>query len=373
MSMEPKMQDSGERRTFETGAVRDRGEFKPRPDLISPHANLREGAWLALGAKKYKPRNWEKGMNISECVASLSRHLEAYKLGLTDEDHIAAIRTNAGFILHYEEEIKAGRLPASLDDMPKYENRPMLTPAACSDDANMLRCKKLLERIDTPIAKDVDSDEAVQRRVELQARWRRGELLSDRENEELHAGPLPGDTRLVNGNTQRFMKWERRPGPETFNKDIAEPVKPFTVYLCGPITGEKVDHLWRDAATAFLRQHGIKTLDPLRGKIPDQISNLGMSYGGELASTAMADRDDGDVGISDMILAHFPYLPPRQSIGSLMEMGMAAKAKKPVLLCTGVPQFNEHLFCRRFCVIEPNFEKALNLVIDWSRNTGRNL
>src|ERR1035437_408993 len=100
--MEPKMKDSGERRTFETGAVRDRDDKKPRPDLISPHANMREGAWLALGAKKYEVRNWESGMPISECVASLCRHLESYKLGLADEDHMAAIRTNAGFILHYE-------------------------------------------------------------------------------------------------------------------------------------------------------------------------------------------------------------------------------------------------------------------------------
>ena len=67
-------------------------------------------------------------MPISDCVASLTRHLEAYKLGMTDEDHAAAIRTNAGFILHFEEEIKAGRLPASLDDMPKYEQQhPQVT------------------------------------------------------------------------------------------------------------------------------------------------------------------------------------------------------------------------------------------------------
>lgn len=91
--MEPAMKDSGKRRTFETGAVRDRGEFKPRPDLISPHANMREGAWLAKGAEKYGVGNWTHGMPVSECVASLCRHLEAYKLGKADEDHMAAIRT----------------------------------------------------------------------------------------------------------------------------------------------------------------------------------------------------------------------------------------------------------------------------------------
>ncbi len=150
MNDRPEMKDSGERQTFSTGAVRDRGGFKPRPDLISPHANLREGAWLAVGAEKYGTRNYEKGMPISDCVASLTRHLEAYKLGMTDEDHAAAIRTNAGFIIHFEEEIKAGRLPASLDDMPKYEQQDILTPAACSDEANMRRHKRLMDRIDAP-------------------------------------------------------------------------------------------------------------------------------------------------------------------------------------------------------------------------------
>jgi hypothetical protein len=117
------MHDSGQRQSFDTGAVRDTAEGKVRPDLISPWADFREGDWLAKGAEKYDERNWEKGIPISRCIASLERHLVAYKLGLTDEDHMAAIRTNAGFILHFEEEINAGRLPGSLDDMPKYAQR----------------------------------------------------------------------------------------------------------------------------------------------------------------------------------------------------------------------------------------------------------
>jgi hypothetical protein len=37
------VKDSGERRTFATGSVRDRGDLKPRPDLISPFAMMRVG------------------------------------------------------------------------------------------------------------------------------------------------------------------------------------------------------------------------------------------------------------------------------------------------------------------------------------------
>lgn len=118
------MHDSGERDTFTTGAVRDSATEKPRIDLISPHANRREGEWLRIGAVKYDERNWEKGIPISRCIASIHRHLAAYQLGEADEDHMAAIRTNAGFILHFEEEIAAGRLSTSLDDMPRYATKP---------------------------------------------------------------------------------------------------------------------------------------------------------------------------------------------------------------------------------------------------------
>jgi hypothetical protein len=71
-----------------------------------------------------------------------------------------------------------------------------------------------------------------------------------------------------------------------------------------------------------------------------------------------------DVQEADVILAHFPYDPPRQSIGSLMEMGAAAIGYgKPVVLCTEVKVFNEHLFCRNFTTLEPNFEQALNRIV----------
>lgn len=126
-SPEPNTEESGGKEEFITGAVRDTHDDKPRIDLISPYAQIREGKWLAEGAKKYDARNWEKGIPISRCIASLERHVQAYKMGKTDEDHMAAIRTNAGFIIHYEEMIKKGILPDELDDMPKYEQKKRLS------------------------------------------------------------------------------------------------------------------------------------------------------------------------------------------------------------------------------------------------------
>jgi len=115
------MVDNGKRQSFGANrAIRDTADDKPRPDLISPFAEERQGHWLRMGAAKYAERNWEKGMPFSRCVASLKRHLMKFQQGLKDEDHLAAIMFNAMALIHYEEMIERGVLPASLNDMPTY-------------------------------------------------------------------------------------------------------------------------------------------------------------------------------------------------------------------------------------------------------------
>lgn len=140
--MTQQLHDSGERRTFSTGAVRDRGDLKPRPDLISPHTQMREGMIMTLGAQKYATRNWEAGLPISECLASAQRHIEQYKRGDTDEDHMAQARWNLGVIIHYEEEIKAGRMDPKIDDMPKYAQRYHNPIFGCEYYVDKLECKE---------------------------------------------------------------------------------------------------------------------------------------------------------------------------------------------------------------------------------------
>jgi hypothetical protein len=115
------MSDSGSRQAFTTGAVRDAAPDKPRMELISPFAMLRLGNWLRIGAQKYADRNWEKGIPITRCIASLLRHVEAYLAGDQSEDHPAAAMCNAMFIIHYEEMIRQGVLPENLDDRPNYK------------------------------------------------------------------------------------------------------------------------------------------------------------------------------------------------------------------------------------------------------------
>ena len=97
------MKEEYGKRTFDTGAVRDSNEGKSRPDLISPYFTERLGFRLAEGAKKYEENNWKKGIPDEAFLESLERHLVAYKMGKTDEDHLSALAFNCMGIIHNQE------------------------------------------------------------------------------------------------------------------------------------------------------------------------------------------------------------------------------------------------------------------------------
>lgn len=152
------IKDSGNRRKFETGAVRDIQEGKGRCDLLplleiatftedgslvldAIDCFIREGDELGLvlalknfctsvgwdaytasleiakhyeeGANKYGERNWEKGIPVHCYIDSAVRHYLKFKRGDTDERHDRAFLWNilcAMWTL---------RCKASLNDMPK--------------------------------------------------------------------------------------------------------------------------------------------------------------------------------------------------------------------------------------------------------------
>jgi len=110
--------DSGRREEFSSGMVRDSREGKGRYDLITPFGLQRLAQLYERGASKYAPRNWEQGAVFSRFLDSAERHLEQYKMGLTDEDHLAAVAWNVFAIMHFEE---LGR--TDLDDRPEWTER----------------------------------------------------------------------------------------------------------------------------------------------------------------------------------------------------------------------------------------------------------
>jgi hypothetical protein len=98
----PVLKDSGERRQFGSGAVRDRAAGKGRFDLITPQMMFRLARHYEAGAIKYSDRNWEKGMEFNNYLDAAFRHLEKYEDGWMDEDHLAAAIWNIAALMHHE-------------------------------------------------------------------------------------------------------------------------------------------------------------------------------------------------------------------------------------------------------------------------------
>jgi hypothetical protein len=96
------IKDSGERRRFETGSVRDIQEGKGRYDLIPWEAIHELALHCEAGAKKYGERNVEKGIPMHSLIDSAIRHLSCYMRGMNDEPHLRAALWNIAFAIWTE-------------------------------------------------------------------------------------------------------------------------------------------------------------------------------------------------------------------------------------------------------------------------------
>jgi hypothetical protein len=113
------VKDSGERRSFGNGAVRDMATGKGRFDLLPPNAIFLLARLYEEGAIKYDARNWEKGIPLSVFMDSALRHGFKHLFGMRDERHDVAMAWNAMGLIETQYRIEQGILPASLDDLPK--------------------------------------------------------------------------------------------------------------------------------------------------------------------------------------------------------------------------------------------------------------
>lgn len=126
------------------------------------------------------------------------------------------------------------------------------------------------------------------------------------------------------------------------------------VYLAGPITGlsfgEATD--WRQYAIKALAKEGIKGLSPLRCK--DYLANeksIDVQYDNYVLSTGkgITTRDRWDCHRSDALLVNL-LGAEKVSIGTMMELGWANSAGKPIVLCMedkGNP--HDHAMVREVC------------------------
>lgn len=114
------------------------------------------------------------------------------------------------------------------------------------------------------------------------------------------------------------------------------------VYLSGTIACLSFEeaNYWRSEVTEKLRDFGIQTLNPLRGRMfvnsDDEV----------LDPNEVVQRDLGDLRACDMVLAFVESL----SIGTSMEIWQTyAVEKKPVILVSNNRNVTEHPWMRVTC------------------------
>lgn len=96
-------------------------ENKLRYDLIPPSALKILAEVFTYGTIKYAERNWEKGLNWQSVIASMFRHVEAFRNGedIDQESgllHLGHAMTNLAFLVEYY------KTHPELDDRPKVWN-----------------------------------------------------------------------------------------------------------------------------------------------------------------------------------------------------------------------------------------------------------
>ena len=111
------IKDSGERTTFETGAVRDMHEGKGDMVSLPNSAILRLSKHYESGAKKYGRWNYTKGIPVSSFLDSALRHIFKYLDGWDDEDYMSAAAFNILGAMEMEAKHK------ELIDIPNREGK----------------------------------------------------------------------------------------------------------------------------------------------------------------------------------------------------------------------------------------------------------
>lgn len=97
-----KIKDSGDRRKFKSGAVRDMSEGKGRMDLLPWAAIMEVSKHCENGAKKYGEHNVDKGLATHSFCDSAARHLAKYMDGWDDEPHLLAAAWNILYAIQME-------------------------------------------------------------------------------------------------------------------------------------------------------------------------------------------------------------------------------------------------------------------------------
>lgn len=118
--------DSGERKTFDSGMVRDTDSGKTKWHLVADGPLLQRWAeLLTRGAVKYSEGNWMKAEGQAEYrrfKASAYRHFMQWYYDDTDEDHAAAVPFNINGAEYVKAKLGGGTKMPEPDLMPEHRS-----------------------------------------------------------------------------------------------------------------------------------------------------------------------------------------------------------------------------------------------------------
>jgi hypothetical protein len=135
-------QDSGSRREFGTGAVRDAQDGKGRFDLLPFDAIQELARVFEEGAVKYKSRNWQQGIPIATFMDSACRHLHKAISGVTDEPHLGMAMWNIACAIQTAVWVEEGTLPSALKyDQPIRTFHGILGVEPCTQVMDILKSR----------------------------------------------------------------------------------------------------------------------------------------------------------------------------------------------------------------------------------------
>lgn len=110
MSSEFEIKDSGERTEFHTGAVRDMGGNKPRPDLISPFFLHRVRSELLKYVQDLTTPIW-RSVAVPDMLVDLHTYLDSYSMGCKGEDMLAKASIVLLTLLHSDSDEGVTAIP----------------------------------------------------------------------------------------------------------------------------------------------------------------------------------------------------------------------------------------------------------------------
>lgn len=119
------IKDSGDRRKFSTGAVRDMQAGKGRMDLLPWAAIMEVSKHCEAGALKYGEHNVDRGIPTHSLCDSAARHLAKYLDGWDDEPHLLAAAWNLLWAIQMQL-----KHPECVDT-PFVENRTTMNCPVC--------------------------------------------------------------------------------------------------------------------------------------------------------------------------------------------------------------------------------------------------